>query len=314
VGEPHIRKIKNISPYLVEGNDYYLRTNKKPINAVPEMFKGSQPTDDGNFLLDDNEKNEFLLEEPQAKKFIKPFVSAREFLHNEKRWCFWLVDARPEEIKQCTALLKRIEAVRIFRKQSRKVATVKWADKPTLFTEIRQPKTNYILLPRHSSENRKYIPIGYFSKDFIVADSCNSIPNATKYHFGVLTSEMHMAWVKQVCGRIKSDFRYSNDIVYNNFPWPEKPTDKQRKLVEEKAQKVLEVRKEFPNSSLADLYDPLTMPPTLVKAHQELDKVVDLCYRPQPFPNETKRIEFLFELYEKYTKPLLAEKKTKKKK
>ena len=314
VGEPHIRKIKNISPYLVEGNDYYLRTNKKPINAIPEMLKGSQPTDDGNFLLDDNEKNEFLLEEPQAKKFIKPFVSAREFLHNEKRWCFWLVDARPEEIKQCAALLKRIEAVRIFRKQSRKVATVKWADKPTLFTEIRQPKTNYILLPRHSSENRKYIPIGYFSKDFIVADSCNSIPNATKYHFGVLTSEMHMAWVKQVCGRLESRFRYSNDIVYNNYPWPENPTDKQIKLVEEKAQKVLDTRKEFPNSSLADLYDPLTMPPALVKAHQELDKSVDLCYRPQPFPNETKRIEYLFELYEKYTKPLLAEKKTKKKK
>lgn len=312
--EPHIRKVSNINPYLIEGNDFFINTRKRSLNNVPEMFKGSQPTDDGNLLLSDEEMKEFLKEEPDIKKFIRPFISAKEFLHNQKRWCFWLVDISPDELRKLPLLLERIESVKRFRLKSTKLATVKWAKYPSLFTENRQPSSNYILLPRHSSENRKYIPIGYFSKDYIVADSCNSIPNASRYHFGVLTSEMHMGWVKQVCGRLKSDYRYSNDIVYNNFPWPENPTEKQTKLVEEKAQKVLDTRKEFPNSSLADLYDPLTMPPSLVKAHQELDKAVDLCYRPQPFPNETKRIEFLFELYEKYTKPLLAEKKTKKKK
>jgi hypothetical protein len=311
-GEPHEIKVKNINPYLVEGKDFALITRKNPINNVPEMLKGSQPTDDGNLLMSDEEKIEFIKSEPQALKFIRPFVSAKEFLHNQKRWCFWLVDANPNEIKQCPNLMKRIENVKAFRSKSQKVATVKWAQIPSCFTENRQPKSDYILLPRHSSENRKYIPFGFISNDFIVADSCNCIPNATLYHFGILMSIMHNSWIHYTCGRIKSDYRYSNDIVYNNFPWPEKPTDKQLKTVKEKAQNVLDARKEFPNSSLADLYDPLTMPPALVKAHQELDKAVDLCYRPQPFPNETKRIEFLFELYEKYTNPLLSSKKAKK--
>lgn len=197
--------------------------------------------------------------------------------------------------------MKRVESVKQFRLKSTKAATVKWAQMPTLFTENRQPTTNYVLIPRHSSENRKYIPFGFFSKDCIVADSCNSIPKASKYHFGILVSDMHNVWIKYVCGRIKSDYRYSNDIVYNNFPWPDNPTDKQKEAVEKAAQGVLDARAQFPDSSLADLYDPNTMPPVLVKAHQALDKAVDLCYRPQPFPNETKRIEFLFELYDKFT-------------
>ena len=224
----------------------------------------------------------------------------------------WLVDVNPTDIKNLSKVTERIEAVKNHRAKSTRSATKKLAAYPTLFGEIRQPDNNFILIPRVSSENRKYIPISYFGPNYIVGDTCLAVPKAKKYHFGVLTSEMHIAWVKQVCGRLKSDYRYSNDIVYNNFPWPENPTDKQIKLVEELAQKVLDTRKEFPNSSLADLYDPLTMPPALVKAHQELDKAVDLCYRPQPFPNETKRIEFLFQLYEKYTNPLLAEKKKKK--
>jgi hypothetical protein len=191
--------------------------------------------------------------------------------------------------------------------------TRKLAAFPSLFGEIRQPNASYILIPRHSSENRKYIPIGLFDPYYIVADSCNSIPNATLYHFGVLTSEIHQTWIKYICGRIKSDYRYSNDIVYNNFPWPENPTEKQKAAVEACAQRVLEVRERYlnpgadrPKSLLADLYDPLTMPPDLVKAHQELDRAVDLCYRPQPFPDETRRIEFLFELYDRYTAGLFA--------
>jgi len=169
-----------------------------------------------------------------------------------------------------------------------------------------------LLIPRTTSENRTYIPIGFFTKDYIVSDTCQSIPDANLYHFGILTSVMHMAWVKTVCGRLKSDFRYSKDIVYNNFSWPETPTDKQVKAIEIAAQKVLDTRLEFPNSSLADLYDQLTMPPALVKAHNELDKAVDLAYRPQPFTSEANRMVFLFELYEKYTADLFTKEKPKK--
>jgi len=217
-------------------------------------------------------------------------------------------------LQKCPIILKRLEEVKKFRQNSTKAATVKWAQNPGLFTENRQPKSDFILLPRHSSENRSYIPFGFFTPNSIVADSCNSIPNATLFHFGIISSLMHVIWIKTVCGRIKSDFRYSNDIVYNNFPWPENPSGKQKETIEKAAQKVLDVRAEFPNSSLADLYDPLTMPPALVKAHNELDKAVDLAYRPQPFINETKRIEFLFELYDKYTAGLFAKEKKNKKK
>lgn len=312
-GEPHEVKAKNINPYLVEGKDFAISTRKKPICQIPEMLKGSQPTDNGNLLMDDEEKTEFVKSEPQAKKFIKPFLSAREFLNNQKRWCFWLVGADPGELKKCPLLLRRIEAVKQFRLKSPKAATVKWAQMPTLFTENRQPSTDYILIPRHSSENRRYIPFGFFSKDFIVADSCNSIPNATKFHFGILSSIMHMVWIQNVCGRLESRFRYSNDIVYNNFPFPESLIEKQKEAVEKASEAVLDARAQFPNSSLADLYDPNTMPPVLVKAHQQLDKAVDLCYRSQPFSNETKRIEFLFELYDKYTAGLFVQEKKKKK-
>ncbi len=305
--EPHVLKVKNINPYLVSGEDFIILTRKKPICNVPEMVKGSQPTDGGNLLLTNEEKELLILEEPEASSFIKPFVSAKEFLNNEKRWCLWLDNINPSVLKNMTQVMDRVEKVKEMRLKSIKQATVKWAKYPTLFTENRQPKSDYILVPRVSSENRNYIPIGFFNKDYIISDSCNSIPDAKIFHFGVLSSVMHMSWVKYVCGRLKSDFRYSNDIVYNNYPWPENPSEKNIKLVEEKAQQVLDVRKEFPDSSLADLYDPVAMPPKLVKAHQELDKAVDLCYRPQPFTTELSRLEFLFNLYKKYTSPLLED-------
>ena len=183
---------------------------------------------------------------------------------------------------------------------------------PSLFGEDRQPKTSYVLIPRHSSENRKYIPLGFFDENSIASDSCLFIEGAKLYHFGVLTSSIHMAWVKSICGRLESRYRYSTDIVYNNFPWPENPTEKQVKAIEAAAQKVLDARLQFPNSSLADLYDPLTMPPALVKAHNELDKAVDLAYRSQPFTGDANRMVFLFELYEKYTAGLFAIEKKKK--
>lgn len=314
-GEPLEIRVKNINPYLVEGNDIVVVKRKRPICQVPEISFGSMPNDGGGLILSNDEKLDFLQKEPLAEKYIKPMLSADEFLNGKNRWCLWLADANPSEIKNLPEIIKRIDSVKEHRNKSTRDATKKLSAYPSLFGENRQPQKEYILIPRHSSENRNYIPLGFFTKDFIVSDSCSAIAGASNYHFGVMTSIMHMIWVKYTCGRIKSDFRYSNEMVYNNYPWPESPTDKQKEAVEKAAQAVLDARLQFPTSSLADLYDPNTMPPVLVKAHQQLDKAVDLCYRPQPFINETKRIEFLFELYDKYTAGLFVkEKKNKKKK
>jgi hypothetical protein len=202
-------------------------------------------------------------------------------------------------------LMKRVHAVREFRLKSRKAATQKLADAPYLFAEIRQPTGDYVLIPRHSSETRRYVPMAFFSKDYIVSDSCIALPDATLYHFGVLTSAMHMAWMRQVCGRLKSDYRYSNNLVYNNFPWPEAPSSVQIERVNQAAQRVLDIRTEFADSSLADLYDPDAMPKQLLDAHRALDAAVDLCYRPTAFKTELEQLKFLFDLYRKYTEPLI---------
>jgi hypothetical protein len=304
---------KNINAYLLDTVDILVENREKPIADVPEMMKGSQPTDDGNFLFTDIEKIDFLKKEPQAEKYIKPFISAREFLNNENRWCLWLKDANPVELSKMPLVLQRIEAIKKFRLQSTKEATIKWAETPYLFTEIRQPETSYLVMPRHSSELRKYIPIGFLDSSHIIGDSCIALPNATLYHFGILTSAMHMAWVKSVCGRIKSDFRYSNSVVYNNFPFPTQVSDKNLENVKQKAQIVLNTRDKYfaQGNSLANLYDTKLMPKDLLKAHQELDKAVDLCYRPQAFTHEINRVAFLFDLYNQYTAPLLNPKKKK---
>ena len=310
-GEPTERKVRNINPYLAEGNDLVILKRTKPVCNVPEMVYGSKPTDNGNLLMTESEKNEYIRQEPYGEKFVKSFISADEFLNNKKRWCFWLKDIQPNELKSLPLLTKKIQAVKKFRLASEKKSTVQWAQFPTLFTEIRQPNNDYIIIPLHSSENRKYIPISLFGKDNIVANSCSCVPNAKIYVFGVLTSEMHMTWVKYVCGRLKSDFRYSNTIVYNNYPFPESANAKQKQKVETAAQAVLDTRAKYPDSSLADLYDPLIMPADLVKAHQTLDKAVDRCYRPQPFVSELNRIEYLFSLYEALSAPLLKVEKKK---
>lgn len=313
-GEPHVQKAKNINPYLIEGKDFGLLARTNPIQKVPKMIYGNKPVDNGNFFFTDIEKEVFISEEPNAAKFIKPILSSEEFLNGKRRWCLWLENAEPNEIGKMPFVINRLENIKVFRENSTKRSVREQAKTPSLFSEIRQPKDNYIIIPRHSSEVRKYIPFGFFDSTTIVSDSCIALPTATLFHFGVLTSVMHNTWVKYICGRIKSDYRYSNVLVYNNFPWPENPTDKQIKVIEEKAQKVLDARALFPNSSLADLYDPLTMPPALVKAHNELDKAVDLAYRAQPFTSEANRMEFLFELYEKYTANLFTKEKPTKRK
>lgn len=312
-GEAHELKVKNINPYLVDAKDLLINKSSNPICNVPKMSFGNMPLDGGHLLLSDEEKKEFLIKEPKAEKFIKPLISAYEFLNGEKRWCIWLVDAEPSELKQLPEILKRVEAVKKFRLDSVAPSTQKFAATPTLFRDRNQPDT-YILIPSTTSENRKYIPLGFFGKDDIANNSCHTVPNGNLFHFGILMSAMHMAWVKSVCGRLESRYRYSKDIVYNNYPWPENPTEKQIKAIETAAQKVLDARTEFPKSSLSDLYDPLTMPPVLIKAHNELDKAVDLAYRPQAFTSEANRMVFLFELYEKYTANLFTKEKVKKSK
>jgi len=310
--EPHKRLVKNINAYLVSASNILVSKRNTPLIKIQKMQWGNKPVDGGNLILSDEEKKFLIQQEPAAKKYIKKLISAKEYLNGVDRWCLWLVGIQPSELKRMPLVLERIKKVKAIRESSIDAGANKLAQYPATFRDKKNPG-KFILIPSTTSENRKYIPLGFFGKEDIAHNSCHIIPNGNIFTFGVLQSVMHMAWVKQVGGRLESRFRYSNDIVYNNFPWPENQTDKQIKLVEEKAQKVLDTRKDFANSSLADLYDPLTMPPALVKAHQELDKAVDLCYRPQPFSNETKRIEYLFELYEKYTNPLLAEKKTKKK-
>jgi hypothetical protein len=312
-GEAHELKAKNINPYLVDAKDILITKRTNPLCNVPKMSFGNMPLDGGNLILSDEEKIDFLQKEPKAEKYILPLISAFEFLNGKKRWCLWLVDTEPNELKQMPEVLKRAELVKKFRLDSVAPSTQKFAATPTLFRDRNRPET-FIVVPRVSSENRPYIPVGFFDKNSIVSDTCMSIPNGNQYHFGVLMSKMHMAWVKYICGRLKSDFRYSKDIVYNNFPWPDNLTDKQVFAIETATQKVLDARLQFPYSSLADLYDPLTMPPALIKAHNELDKAVDLTYRPQAFTSEANRMVFLFELYEKFTADLFYQlnRKTKK--
>ena len=312
-GESHEVKAKNINPYLIEGNDSFLPTRKKPICNIPEMLYGNKLVDGGFYLFTDEEKNYFIGAEINSAKYFKPILSGDEFINGRNRWVLYLKDADPTELKSMPNVLHRISEVRKYREASTKKQTKDAAQTPTLFAEPRQPVSDFLLLPRTSSEHRRYIPFGFFTKEFIVNDSCTALPSATNYHFAILSSLMHMSWVIYTCGRLESRFRYSNTLVYNNFPWPENPTDKQKQAVETAAQAVLDARLQFPESSLADLYDPNTMPPALVKAHQQLDKAVDNCYRSQPFTSEAKRIEYLFELYDKYTAGMFVKEKVKKK-
>jgi len=311
--EPHEIKVKNINPYLIEGKDFLLFSRTTPICKVPELIFGNMANDNGHLILQSEEEYQnYITQEPEGKKYIKRFVGSVELINNILRYCFWLVDVNPSEIKKLPILYDRIKSVQKHRQRSSREATRKLASTPTLFGEIRQKEGKILVIPRVSSENRFYIPIAFFDYNTIVNDRCTFMNNATLFHFGIITSSMHMSWMRTVCGRLKSDYNYSNNIVYNNFPWPENPNEKQITAIETAAQKVLDTRLEFPNSSLADLYDPLTMPPELVKAHNELDKAVDLAYRPQPFTSEANRMVYLFELYEKYTADLFTNKKQKK--
>ena len=292
---------ENINPYLVEAPSILLENRKTPICDVQEIKFGSMAIDDGNLILEKENVDELLAENPANAEMIRQYLGSADFLQNKKRWCLWLKDVSPEKIKKSKIIMERVRAVAEFRRQSTRPQTVILADTPTLFGEIRQPETDYLLIPRHSSENRRYIPIGYVSKDVIASDANFTISNASLYTFGILTSNVHNAWMRIVGGRIKSDYRYSGGIVYNNFPWPN-PTEKQKEKIEKTAQEILNARALYPNSSLADLYDELTMPPELRKAHQQNDKAVMEAYGFSIKMTESDCVAELMKMYQTLTK------------
>ena len=310
-GEAHEIKAKNINAYLVDAKDILVEKKRKPICNVPEIIKGNYYAKSEGLIIEEEDLHYLESNEPNAKKYIKLLIGADEFINNRKRYCLWLVDCPPDELRKMPLVMERVNRVKADRLKSTDKGMQNLT--PTQFRETNNPD-NCLVIPVVSSERRKYIPMGFIDKNTISTNGNLIMPNGNLFHFGVLMSAMHMAWIKTVCGRLKSDFRYSKDIVYNNFPWAENPSEKQIKQIEEKAQKVLEVRSSFPNSSLADLYNPLTMPPTLIKAHNELDKAVDSAYRTAPFTSEANRMVYLFELYEKYTADLFTKEKPKKKK
>ena len=300
-GEDREIEVKHINPYLVESEDVLIESRTKPICDAPEITRGNMANDGGNFIFfSEEEKNDFIEKEPKSVQFIKPYMGSDDFINNEKRFCLWLKDIDPTILRNMPYVIERIEKVKEHRLKSAEEATKKLAKTPQIFAEIRQPDTKFLLIPSVSSERRFYIPIGFITPDIIVNTDVLIIPNATPYHFGILQSEMHMVWVKYTCGRLESRYRYSNNIVYNNFPWPENVSEEKKKKVEECAEYLLTIRTTFPYSSLADLYDPNTMPPDLMEAHNNLDRAVDACYG-RKFKDKEDRIEFLFELYKKYT-------------
>ena len=297
-GEPHAVSASNIKPYILDAPNMVVTARNAPLCDVPEMVNGSKPTDGGNLLLNQDERDELIRVEPQAEQYIRPFVGAEEFINNTARYCLWLVDCPPAELRQMPFVLKRVQAVQTMREASTDAQTQKDANTPTLFQKIRQPETNFLLIPSVSSENRQFVPVGYLQPMTIVSNLVYSVPNATLYHFGMLTATMHNAWMRTVAGRLKSDYRYSAGIVYNNYPWA-KPNDAQRAAIEQCAQAILDARAQHPDASLADLYDPRTMPPELTRAHAKLDKAVDTAYGYKGGANDAERVAFLFDLYQK---------------
>jgi len=311
-GDPTVVRVSNINPYLVNGPDLVIENRSRPICDVPAIGIGNKPVDGGNFLFTDEEKSEFVQQEPQAETFFRRWYGSREFINKSPRWCLWLGDCSPADLRQMPLALARVEAVREFRLKSSSGPTQKIAATPTRFHVENHPSENYLLIPKVSSERRNYVPMGYLTPSEMCSDLVFILPWQELFAFGVLSSTMHMAWMRTVAGRLKSDYRYSAKLVYNNFPWPKKVAENRRHLIEEAARHVLDVRDEFPDCSLADLYDPLSMPKALSDAHAAMDRAVDRCYRSHPFANERARVEFLFEEYRKLTSPLIVKHKRQK--
>lgn len=293
---------KNINGYLLDAPNIFIESRTKSICHVPKMNYGSMPIDDGHLILEENDVKELLRENQENSKFIKEYAGGEELIKNNKRWCLWLLNISPEKFRKSKFIMKRIEDTKMFRLSSSRPQTLALADTPYLFGEIRQPKNKMIAIPKVSSERRRYIPISIISPDIIVNGSTLIIPDADLYTFGILTSNVHNAWMRAVAGRMKSDYQYSANIVYNTFPWPA-PTEAQKAKIEETAQGILDARSQYPDSSLADLYDETVMPAPLRKAHQENDKAVMTAYGfDWKNMSESECVAELFKMYEKLTK------------
>lgn len=294
--------VKNINAYLIEAPDVFVESRTKPIADVPAMSSGGKPVEGGNLIFTEQEKEEFLAIEPNAGIYFRPFMGSDDFINGHTRWCLWLLNVSPKDLRSLPYVMERVEKVREFRAASVKLATREYASYPTRFMEIKQPNSDFLMIPATSSENRRYVPIGYLDKNVIASNAASFVPDATIYHFGVLTSNVHMAWMRAVCGRLKSDYRYSNTIVYNNFPWPA-PTDEQKAAIEKTAQAILDARALYPDCSLADLYDEIAMPPELRKAHQANDRAVMQAYGfDVKTMTESTCVAELMKMYQKLTK------------
>lgn len=298
-GEPKI--VNNINAYLIDADDIFVASRKHPISNVPEIGIGNKPIDGGYYLFEKDEMDEFVRKEPKATKYFRPWYGAREFINQAPRYCLYLGNCTPKELKGMPECLKRIEAVREYRLNSSSAGTRKIAETPTKFHVSNFPKGNYLVIPQVSSERRRYIPIGYMDENVLCSDKVRIMSDGSLYHFGILESNVHMAWMRAICGRLKSDYSYTVNHVYNNFPWCN-PTDKQRETIEKTAQGILDARALYPDSSFADLYDPLTMPAELRKAHVANDKAVMAAYGFSTKMTEADCVAELMKMYQELTK------------
>ena len=287
----------NINGYLLDGPDIIVASHTRPLCDIPAIGIGNKPIDNGEYLFLEDEKEDFLKKEPAARKYFYTWMGAEEFLHGKKRFCLYLGKCSPDELKGMPECLKRVAAVRAYRKASKSAPTQKLADTPARFHVENIPDTTYIAIPEATSDRREYIPIGFLAPDILCSNLMRLVPGATLYHFGVLTSVVHNAWMRAVAGRLGTGYRYSKDIVYNNFPWPEDVSSQQKDKIEKLAQAILDARKQYPASTLADLYDPVTMPDALRKAHKALDRAVLSLYG---FKTSVKEPEIVADLLTRY--------------
>ncbi len=295
-----ITQAKHINPYLVDADDFFIEARQKPLCAVSEMSSGGKPVEGGFFIFTEEEKDTFISKEPNSEKYFKRLLGAKDFINGGKRYCLWLVNANPADLRKMPSVLERIEGVRNYRLQSTKEATRRSADSPTLFQEVKYSESDYVAVPEVSSERRRYVPMDFISADTICTNAMRFVPNATAYEFGVMTSIVHNSWMRVVCGRMKSDYDYSNSIVYNNFPWPI-VNDSQKQRIETTAKAILEARALYPDNSLADLYDELTMPAELRKAHRANDAAVLEAYGFPKDASESDIVARLFKMYQELT-------------
>lgn len=311
-------KVDNINAYLLDAPDIIVESRNKPLCAVSKMVYGNKPADGGNLIIEADEYQDFVSRDPNSQKFIRPFLGAVEYLHGKKRYCIWLKNVSPSEIARSSLVVERVKKCKESRESSIAAGIRKFAETPALFAQITQPTgVNYIIVPRVSSERRRYVPMGFLDSGTIVSDAVQIVPEATLYEFGILTSNVHMAWMRAVCGRLKSDYRYSKDVVYNNFPWP-KLNDQQKAKIEHTAQAILDARALYPESCMAELYDEVLMPPELRKAHQDNDKAVMQAYgftKDHPaYSSESACVAELMKMYQQKVQELEQQEAAKKKK